>query len=101
MSLVKPVGPGPPASQETRDTAPKSSSGTPSEDPEVLPEASETPDKVNTPEGEATEISWDFTLSEEGEGDNISGNKELRKDGDDEDENTSKRAKGPLQSPTT
>jgi hypothetical protein len=56
---------------------------------------------VNTPEGEATEISWDFTLSEEGEGDNISGNKELRKDGDDEDENTSKRAKGPLQSPTT
>ena len=44
-----------------------------------------------------TEISKDYTLSEEGEGDSISNNKELRNDGDNEDENNSKRAKGPLQ----
>ena len=45
------------------------------------------------------EISQDYTLSEEGEGANISGNKELRNEGDNEDENNSKRAKGPLQPP--
>jgi hypothetical protein len=88
-----------PASQETGDTAPKGSSGTLPEDPKILPEASETPDKVNTPKEENAEISHDFTLSEEGDGDNISGNKELRKEGNDEDENNSKRAKGLPQPP--
>ena len=62
---------------------------------------SEIPDKVHTHEGDAANISMDYTLSEEGEGDNISGNKELRKDGVDEDENSSKRAKGPLPTETT
>jgi hypothetical protein len=88
-----------PASQETGDTAPKGPTGTRTEDQEILPEASATPKKENTPEGEASEIPQDFALSEEGEGDTISGNKELRKEGDDEDENNSKRAKGPPQAP--
>jgi hypothetical protein len=42
----------------------------------------------------------DYTLSEEGEGDNISGNKELIKQGDNASENNSKRPKGPLLPPT-
>ena len=57
--------------------------------------------KVTTPVGDVTELSQDFTLSEEGEGDNLSGNKELRKEADDEDETNSKRAKVPLQTPAT
>ena len=90
----------PPASQETGNTAPKGPTGTPPEDPKVFPYASETPDKAQTLEGEAANISHDYTLSDEGEGDNISGNKELRKDGEDEDENNSKREKWPLQPKT-
>jgi hypothetical protein len=54
---------------------------------------------VTTLEGDGIELSQDFTLSDEGEGDNISSNKELRKKGDDEDQNNSKRAKVPLQTP--
>ena len=45
-------------------------------------------------------MSLDFTLSEEGEGDNISGNKELRGDAEHEDETNSKRPKVPLRPPT-
>ena len=45
------------------------------------------------------EISKDYILSEEREGDNINGNKELQNEGDNEDESNSKRAKGPLQPP--
>jgi len=56
----------------------------------------QTPDKVTTPEGDVAEVSLDYTLSEEGEGDNISGNKELRDDAEHEDENNSKRPKLPL-----
>ena len=82
-----------PASQKTGDTAPQGPIGTQTEDSEILPE------KVTTPEGEVTELSQDYILSEEGEGDNISGNEELRKEKNDEDENTSKRAKVPPQTP--
>jgi hypothetical protein len=46
-------------------------------DPEILPDAGDTTDKVNIREGDIAEISLDQTLSEEGEGENISGNKEL------------------------
>ena len=74
----------------TGDTAPQVPTGTNTEDPEIIP------DKVTTPEGDGIEFSQDFTLSEEGEGDNITGNKELRNEGDIEDENNSKRAKVPL-----
>jgi hypothetical protein len=42
----------------------------------------------------------DFKLSEEGEGDNIRGNKELREEGEHEDENNSKKPKVPLPPPT-
>ena len=42
------------------------------------------------------EVSLDYTLSEEGEGDNISGNKELRDELENEDENNSKRPEVPL-----
>jgi hypothetical protein len=84
-----------PTTQVTDDTAPQGPTGTQAEDPEILP------DKVTTPKGDVTELSQDFTLSEDGEGDNISDNKELRKEGDDEDENNSKRAKVPLQTPAT
>jgi hypothetical protein len=38
----------------------------------------------------------DYTLSEEGEGGNISGNKDLREYGDREGENNSKKTKGSL-----
>jgi hypothetical protein len=43
-------------------------------DPDILLEAGETTHGVNTPKGDVAEISLDFTFSEEGEGDNISGN---------------------------
>ena len=56
----------------------------------------ETTGKVAAPEGDVAEISLDYTLSEEGEGDNISGNKELREEGDNADESISKRPKGSL-----
>ena len=85
---------------ETGDTAPKGLLESPNEDLEVLLDATEIPDNVQTPEEEAANLSQYFTLSEEGEGDNISGNKELHKDGADEDENNSKRAKGPLPTET-
>ena len=67
----------PPATHERWDTTPKGPIGTLLEDPKVLPNASEIPDNVQTHEGDATNISMDFTISEEGEGDNINGNKEL------------------------
>ena len=60
----------------------------------------ETSDKVNTPEGDVAEVPLDFTLLEEGEGDIISGNKELRGETEHEDERNSKRPKVPLQPPT-
>ena len=74
---------------------PPSLTGTNIEDPELLP------DKVTTPEGEVTELSQDFPPSEEGEGDNISGNKEIRDLKDNEDENNSKRVKVPSPTPAT
>ena len=83
-----------PATQGTGDTAPQDPIGTNTEDPEILQY------KEITPEGDGIELSQDFTLSKGG-GDNISGNKELRKEGDDEDKNNSKRSKVPLQIPAT
>ena len=79
----------------TNDTVPQGPTGAYTEDPEILL------DKVTTPEGKVTELSQDFTLSEEGEGDNLIGNKELRKEGDDEDDTNSKRAKVHLQTSAT
>ena len=61
----------------------------PAKDPEILHETATT-DKITTPEGEVAEVSMDYTLSEEGEGDNISGNKELRDEAEHEDETISK-----------
>ena len=90
----------PTSAQDTGDTAAKDPTGTPPEDPEILQEAGETTEKSNAPEGDAEEISQDYTLSEEGEGDNIGGNKELRNEEDNEDENNSKKTKGPLYPPT-
>ncbi len=58
-------------------------------------------DKMPTPDGEDTKFSQNFTTSEEGEGDNISGSKELRDEKDIEDENSSKRVKVPPQPPVT
>ena len=57
-------------------------------------------EKVTAPEGDVADVSPDYTLSEEGEGENISGNKELRNEADLEDESSSKRPKVPL-SPAT
>jgi cytoskeletal protein RodZ len=67
----------------------------PDKDPEILPDTSKT-EKVTTPEGDVAEASMDYTLSEEGDVDNISGNKELRGEAQHEDENISKRLKQPL-----
>ena len=55
----------------TNDSELQGPTGTHTEDPEILPH------KVTTPEGDVTELSQDFTLSEEGKGDILSGNKEL------------------------
>ena len=71
------------------------------QDPEVLPDAVDTTNKVNNPEGDVAGVSLDFTLSEEGGGgENISGNKELRGETEHEFETNSKRPKVPLL-PTT
>ncbi len=69
--------------------------GTPNEDPKILP------NKETTPEGDFIELSQEYTLSDEGEGDNINGNKELRDLKDNEDENSSKRVKVPSPAPAT
>ena len=69
-------------------------------DPEILPEAWATTTRANTPKRDVAKASLDFTLSEEGEGDIISGNKELRGDAKLEDKNNSKRPKVPLHPPT-
>ena len=69
-------------------------------DLEILLEVGETTNKVNIPKKDVAKVSLDQTLSEEGEGDNINGNKELRDLGDNEDENNSKRPKVPLHPPT-
>jgi len=84
-----------PATQVSEDTGPPSATGTINEDPKILP------DQVTTPEGDVTELSHYFTLTDEGEGDNINGNKELRDDKDTEEENNSKRAKVPPPTPAT
>ena len=66
-------------------------------DLEILPEITQTEDNGDTPEEKAAEISLDYILTEEGKGDNISGNKEKRNDGDTKDETNMKRPKVPLQ----
>ncbi len=68
----------------------------PPTDPEILPGAKETSKKVDTLEGFVADISLDFSLPEEEEENNISGKKELREEGDTNDENNSKRPKVPL-----
>jgi hypothetical protein len=70
------------------------------QDPDVLPYAVDTTNKVNTPKGYVAEAYLDITLSEEGEGDNIIGNKELRGEAEHEDETNSKRPKVHLHPPT-
>ena len=87
--------PTPPANTTTKDKLPDPSQ-IPAVDPEILPEAEQTTDKVTTPEGDVAEVSLDYTLTDEGEGDNINGNKELRDGAEHEDENNSKRTKVPL-----
>jgi hypothetical protein len=77
-------------------TLPTQASQNKETDPEILPEAGQLTKKQITPEGDVAEVSQDYTLSEEGEGDNISGKKELRDEAQHEDENNSKRPKVPL-----
>ncbi len=60
-------------------------------DPEILLEAGEKTENITTSEGGVIEASMDYTLSEEEEGDNINGNKQLRELYDNEDENNSQR----------
>jgi hypothetical protein len=87
--------PTPPANTTTKDKLPDPSQ-IPAVDPEILPEAEQTTYKVTTTEGDVAEVSLDYTLTDEGEGDNINGNKELRDGAEHEDENNSKRTKVPL-----
>jgi hypothetical protein len=68
-------------------------------DPEILPEAGDTIARANTPERDVAEASLAFTLPEEGGGDNTTGNKELRNEGEHEDENNSRKPKVPLHPP--
>jgi hypothetical protein len=86
----------PTTSQDNGDTASKDPTGTALEDPTIFPKAGETANKSNTLEGYDAEISQDYAFSENGEDDNIIGKKELRNEGDNEDEKNSKRAKGPV-----
>ena len=58
------------ANTTTKDKLPDPSQ-TPAVDPEILPEAEQTTNKVTTPEGDVAEVSLDYTLTDEGEGDNI------------------------------
>ena len=74
-----------------KDTLPNPSQ-TIETDPEILPEAGETTYKVTTPEGDVADASTVYTLSEEGEGDNTNGNKELR---DEEKMRTRTTQRGP------
>jgi hypothetical protein len=68
----------------------------PNVDLEVPPDLEVTSTTATNIDGDIAAASVDFTLSEEGEGDIINGNKELRTEGDDEDETNSKRPKVPL-----
>ena len=70
-------------------------------DPEILPKARDMTARADTREGDVAKVSLDFTLSEEGKGDNISGNKLLRGSAEHEDETNSKRPKVPLYPPTS
>ena len=70
------------------------------QDPEVLPKVQDSENILNTLEGDTTEGSIDLTLTEDGERDNTSGNKELRDHTKLEDETNSKRPKVRLQPPT-
>ena len=79
----------PPLKDPTSEDKLLDSTQLPESDPEILPEAEHTKDKVTTPEGDIADASLDYTLSEEGEGENISGNKELRNEADPEDESNS------------
>ena len=65
-------------------------------DPEILSEITQMEDNADTSEGKVAYISLDYTLTEEGKGDTIIGNKEKRNDGGTEDETNSKRLKAPL-----
>ena len=65
-------------------------------DPKVLLDVGVEGTKTSTLKGNAVNIFLDYTLSEEGEGDNISGIKELRANGHNEDDTNSKRPKVPL-----
>jgi hypothetical protein len=67
--------------------------------PEILPKTGGTITRATTPEGDVAEASLDFIFPEEGKGDKTSGNKELRDEGEHEDENKSKRPKVPLHPP--
>jgi hypothetical protein len=70
------------------------------QDPEILLEVEDTTTRVTTPKGDVADASLDFTLSEEEEGDNISGNKKLRAT-KHKDETNLERLKTPLHTPTT
>ena len=54
-------------------------------------------DNVDTPEGNVADVSLDYTLTDEGKGHNINGNKQKHNDGDTKDETNLKRPKVPLQ----
>jgi hypothetical protein len=68
--------PPPPENTATKDKLPDPSQ-IPVVEQDILLET-ETPNKVTTTGGDVAEVSLDYTLTEEGEGDNISGNKKLR-----------------------
>jgi hypothetical protein len=68
----------------------------PTIDPKVLPNATgEMPTEGNL---EDTSHEESYTLEDEQEGETLSGTKEMRAEGDDEDEINSKRPKGPFPS---
>ena len=69
---------------------------TPTIDPIVLPNATCDVPAVETPEGSAHDASRTYTIEDEQKGDTLSGTKEMRAEGGNENKNSSKRPKGPL-----
>jgi len=83
-----------PKGQETPDI--KVPPDNPLEDPEIIPYVTGEAQKGEAPRGSIKNASQTYTRKDEHEGETLSGTKEMRAEGDNEDENISKRPKGIL-----
>ena len=82
--------------QRTGETGLKGPIEIPSMDPEILPYATGNVPTEETPEGSEQEVSQTYTLEDEQEGETLTGTKDMRAEGDNEKEDSSKRPKRSL-----